>query len=156
MLAVMSSLRALGHGERGRFARLRRENICRWVRRTDPVMVRHFGGRTSEVLNTDAEGRMVSQMPRYANARLRPDVIVDIATLTGARNAGIEPSVGALFTSDDGLCQTLCLRPATKQRSVVAPAVGGRVPLIAGFTQPTSLTSAEGMWVAARSQPHSS
>ncbi len=71
-------------------------------------VVRHFGGRTSEVLNTDAEGRMVlADAIAYANARLRPDVIVDVATLTGAATMGLSRQLGALFTSDDGLAKRL-------------------------------------------------
>lgn len=43
----------------------------------------------------------------YANARLRPDVIIDIATLTGAATLGLSRQFGALFTADDGLAKRL-------------------------------------------------
>src|SRR5258707_1101621 len=48
-------------------------------------VITHFGGRTVEVLNTDAEGRLVlADALAYADAVLQPDIMVDIATLTGA------------------------------------------------------------------------
>ncbi|MBA3490304.1 MAG: leucyl aminopeptidase family protein, partial [Longispora sp.] len=47
-------------------------------------IVRHYGGKTSEILNTDAEGRVVlADALAYAVRRLRPDVLIDLATLTG-------------------------------------------------------------------------
>jgi leucyl aminopeptidase len=71
-------------------------------------VITHFGGRTSEVLNTDAEGRLVlADALAYADATLDPDVIVDIATLTGAASLGLGKRHGALFTSDDRLAEAL-------------------------------------------------
>lgn len=53
-------------------------------------VVTHFGGATTEIVNTDAEGRIVlADALAYAVRRLRPDVIVDIATLTGAATLGL-------------------------------------------------------------------
>ena len=47
-------------------------------------VVTHYGGTTVEIGNTDAEGRIVlADALAYADKVLRPDVIVDIATLTG-------------------------------------------------------------------------
>src|SRR5262249_40867260 len=49
-------------------------------------VVRHYGGATTEVLNTDAEGRLVlADALSYAVRRLRPDMLIDLATLTGAQ-----------------------------------------------------------------------
>ena len=71
-------------------------------------VVRHFGGRTSEVLNTDAEGRMVlADAIAYANARLRPDVIVDVATLTGAATLDSVAYSVRCLPPDDGLAKRL-------------------------------------------------
>jgi leucyl aminopeptidase len=71
-------------------------------------VVRHFGGRTSEIGNTDAEGRLVlGDAIAYAAARLRPSVIVDIATLTGAMKIALGLRVGGLFATDDGLAEAL-------------------------------------------------
>ena len=67
-----------------------------------------YGGRTVEVLNTDAEGRLVlADALAYADAELEPDVIVDIATLTGAASLGLGKRHGALFTNRDGLASAL-------------------------------------------------
>jgi leucyl aminopeptidase len=68
----------------------------------------HFGGRTVEVLNTDAEGRLVlADAMAYADARLAPDVLVDLATLTGAASLGLGRQHAALYTADDDLAAEL-------------------------------------------------
>ena len=60
-------------------------------------------GKTVEVLNTDAEGRLVlADVLHYATA-LNPDCIVDLATLTGACMVGLGPNYAGLFTSDEAL-----------------------------------------------------
>lgn len=71
-------------------------------------VVRHYGGQTSEVRNTDAEGRMVlADALAYAAARLQPDAIVDLATLTGAATLGLSRVFGALYSADEGLALAL-------------------------------------------------
>jgi leucyl aminopeptidase len=65
-----------------------------------------FGGTTVEVANTDAEGRMVlADGLAYADAELEPDVLVDVATLTGAATLGLGRGHGALYTHDDALAR---------------------------------------------------
>jgi leucyl aminopeptidase len=67
-----------------------------------------FGGRTVEVLNTDAEGRLVlADAIAYADATLEPDQIVDVATLTGAARIALGGSVAALYSTDDDLAAAL-------------------------------------------------
>jgi leucyl aminopeptidase len=67
-------------------------------------VVRHFGGRTTEVTNTDAEGRMVlADAMAYAAARLRPDLLVDVATLTGGMKVSLGLRTGGVFTNTDPL-----------------------------------------------------
>ena len=62
------------------------------------------GGRTVEVANTDAEGRLVlADALAYADAELDPDVLIDVATLTGASSVGLGKQHGALFSADDAL-----------------------------------------------------
>ncbi|MGZ4604361.1 MAG: leucyl aminopeptidase [Kineosporiaceae bacterium] len=71
-------------------------------------VIRHYGGRTVEVFNTDAEGRLVlADALAYADAHLDPDVLVDIATLTGAASLGLGRRHGALYTADDALAADL-------------------------------------------------
>lgn len=71
-------------------------------------VVRHPDGRTTEVLNTDAEGRLVlADCLAYAATRLRPDAIVDIATLTGAATVGLGRQHAALYSPQDRLARAL-------------------------------------------------
>ena len=67
-----------------------------------------YGGRTTEVLNTDAEGRLVlADAMAYAVDELDPAVLVDVATLTGAIKVALGQRVGAFFTNDDRLAARL-------------------------------------------------
>jgi leucyl aminopeptidase len=67
-----------------------------------------YGGRTVEVLNTDAEGRLVlADAIAYADRDLRADVIVDVATLTGAMPVALGKRHAGLFASDDELAAQL-------------------------------------------------
>jgi leucyl aminopeptidase len=67
-------------------------------------VVRHYGGTTTEVGNTDAEGRMVlADALAYGVRRFRPDAVVDVATLTGAMKVALGLRTGGLFATDDDL-----------------------------------------------------
>ena len=71
-------------------------------------VLRHYGGRTSEVTNTDAEGRLVmADALAYADAEIEPDVVVDVATLTGAMKVALGQRVGGFFTNHEALAITL-------------------------------------------------
>jgi leucyl aminopeptidase len=71
-------------------------------------VVRHVGGRTTEVLNTDAEGRMVlADGLAYARLELGATVLVDVATLTGAMKVALGTKTAGLFASTDGLAEAL-------------------------------------------------
>jgi leucyl aminopeptidase len=71
-------------------------------------VVRHYGGRTTEVTNTDAEGRLVlADALAYAVAELSPAAIVDVATLTGGIKVALGQQVGGLFANDDALADAL-------------------------------------------------
>ena len=71
-------------------------------------VLRHYGGRTSEVGNTDAEGRLVlGDALAYAVAEIRPDALVDVATLTGAVKTTLGLRTGGLFANDDALAALL-------------------------------------------------
>ncbi|MFY9782138.1 MAG: leucyl aminopeptidase family protein [Acidimicrobiales bacterium] len=64
-------------------------------------------GMTIEVLNTDAEGRLILADGLTLAVDADPDVIVDVATLTGAQNVSLGDEVGAMFVSNDGLAEAL-------------------------------------------------
>lgn len=67
-------------------------------------VVRHYGGLTSEIQNTDAEGRIVlADALAYAVRRLAPDVVVDLATLTGAQSVALGKKTAAVYADDDAL-----------------------------------------------------
>lgn len=71
-------------------------------------VIRHWGGRTTEVGNTDAEGRLVlADALAYAVSELSPTLVVDIATLTGAVKVALGQQVGGLFANDDVLAAAL-------------------------------------------------
>lgn len=71
-------------------------------------VVRHYGGRTTRVDNTDAEGRMVlADALAYGTATYRPDVVVDVATLTGAMKVALGLRTGGLFATDDALAERI-------------------------------------------------
>jgi leucyl aminopeptidase len=63
-------------------------------------VITHVDGSSTEVRNTDAEGRLVlADLLAYAVAELSPDVLVDVATLTGAATMALSREYGALYTS---------------------------------------------------------
>jgi leucyl aminopeptidase len=64
-------------------------------------------GTTIEVLNTDAEGRLVLADGLSLAAELEPDAIVDVATLTGAARVALGPDVAALFGTDSELVESI-------------------------------------------------
>ncbi len=71
-------------------------------------VVRHVGGRTTEVLNTDAEGRMVlADGLAYARLELGATALVDVATLTGAMKVALGVRTGGLHATSDALADAL-------------------------------------------------
>jgi leucyl aminopeptidase len=71
-------------------------------------VVRHYGGRTTEIRNTDAEGRIVlADALAYAAARLRPTALVDIATLTGGVKVALGTGTAGYFATSDDLASEL-------------------------------------------------
>jgi len=66
------------------------------------------GGTTVEIANTDAEGRLVlADALAWADAALDPDVLIDVATLTGAASLGLGKQHAALYGTDDALVAAL-------------------------------------------------
>ena len=71
-------------------------------------VIKHYGGTTVEVINTDAEGRLVlADGLAYADKNLDPDYLIDIATLTGAATLGLGRQYGAMYTRNTKLARTL-------------------------------------------------
>jgi leucyl aminopeptidase len=71
-------------------------------------VITQYGGLTVEVLNTDAEGRLVlADALVYADRDLQADVVVDVATLTGAMPVALGRRHAGMFASDDALAAQL-------------------------------------------------
>ena len=70
-------------------------------------VVTSMSGQTIEVLNTDAEGRLVLCDALTYAERFKPRAVVDIATLTGACVVALGAVRSGLFSSDDALAQSL-------------------------------------------------
>jgi len=64
-------------------------------------------GMTIEVLNTDAEGRLVLADGLALAVEANPDAIIDVATLTGAQAVALGDEIGGLFASTDELAELL-------------------------------------------------
>ena len=101
-------------------------------------VIRHYGGRTTEVTNTDAEGRLVlGDGLAYAVAQVRPDVVVDVATLTGAMKVALGQQVGGLFANRDALAERL------RAASLEAGEPLWRMPLAEAYEPKLSSTVAD-------------
>ncbi len=71
-------------------------------------VVKSYSGKTIEILNTDAEGRLVlADMLYYAQQRFSPKYMVDLATLTGAIIVGLGHEYAGLFSNHDELAAKL-------------------------------------------------
>ena len=108
VIAAMSALAKLGIADKVTGLVAAAENMPSGsAYRPGDVLVA-FGGRTVEVLNTDAEGRLVlADAIAYADAMLKPDQIVDLATLTGAARIALGGSLAALYSTSEELAAAL-------------------------------------------------
>ena len=71
-------------------------------------IVKSYSGKTVEILNTDAEGRLVlADALTYTEEKFRPKFIVDLATLTGAIIVSLGSEYAGLFSNDDKLSNQL-------------------------------------------------
>jgi leucyl aminopeptidase len=83
------------------------ENLPSGTAQRPGDVIRHRGGTTSEVLNTDAEGRLVLADALAYLAEKKPQCIVDTATLTGACMVALGTDIAGAFGNDDVLAQEL-------------------------------------------------
>ncbi|MGN9784821.1 leucyl aminopeptidase [Nonomuraea sp. ZG12] len=108
VIAVLGALAELGAPVRVTGLIASAENMPSGTAQRPSDVITQYGGRTVEVLNTDAEGRLVlADALAYADAELDPDVVVDIATLTGAITVALGRDVGAVYSTDDDLAKQL-------------------------------------------------
>lgn len=84
---------------------LAENSVASHAMRPDDVICMH-SGKTVEINNTDAEGRLVlSDGVSHASHHLNPQVIIDMATLTGAQGMATGKYFGALYCNDEELEQ---------------------------------------------------
>ena len=76
-------------------------------------VITHYGGKTAEVLNTDAEGRLILADALAVAAETEPDAIVDVATLTGSIVVALGNDMTGVFCNDDALATEI--RDASEQ-----------------------------------------
>ncbi|WP_067478497.1 leucyl aminopeptidase [Actinomadura hibisca] len=79
------------------------ENMPSGTAQRPSDVIRIYGGTTVEVLNTDAEGRLVMADALVRAGEDAPDVIVDIATLTGAQLVALGTRTAGVMANDDAL-----------------------------------------------------
>lgn len=72
-------------------------------------IIRMRNGKTVEIDNTDAEGRLVLADAMVAACEQNPELLIDFATLTGAARVAVGTEIGAMFASDAGLATELAL-----------------------------------------------
>jgi leucyl aminopeptidase len=71
-------------------------------------IVRSFSGKTIEINNTDAEGRLIlADALSYVIQIYKPDAVVDLATLTGACVVALGERIAGVFSPDDRMSETL-------------------------------------------------
>lgn len=98
-LAVMSALKDLKANVKVTALLMCAENAISGTAQRPGDVITHYGGKTVEVLNTDAEGRLVlADGLAFAVKHLKPDYLVDIATLTGAASLGLGKQYAALYS----------------------------------------------------------
>ena len=104
VLCVVSALPELAPRVRVTALLMCAENAVSGTAQRPSDVITHFGGTTTEVLNTDAEGRLVlADGLAYANLKLKPDYLIDVATLTGSATLGLGRQYAAMYSRDDKL-----------------------------------------------------
>ena len=84
------------------------ENMVSGVAQRPGDIVKSYSGKTIEVLNTDAEGRLVlADALTYTEKKFKPKFIIDLATLTGAIIVSLGSEYAGLFSNDDKLSKQL-------------------------------------------------
>jgi len=91
-------------------------------------VVTSMSGQTIEVINTDAEGRLVlADVLHYTQERFKPRLIVDLATLTGAIITSLGNEYAGMFSNNDDLCDALSAAGEAESEKV------WRMPMTSGY-----------------------
>ena len=105
------------------------ENMISGTAQRPSDVITQYGGTTVEIINTDAEGRLVlADGLAYADLELNPDYLLDVATLTGSASLGLGKQYGAMFSRNTSLSARL---------HQIGESIGDRVwpmPLVDDYT----------------------
>jgi len=108
ILATLTALEELQPNIRVTALMMCAENAFSGTAQRPSDVITHYGGTTVEVIDTDAEGRLVlADGLAYADKNLDPDYLVDIATLTGSATLGLGKQHAAMYTRDEQLARDL-------------------------------------------------
>ena len=84
------------------------ENMVSGIAQRPGDIVKSYSGKTIEVLNTDAEGRLVlADALTFTEKKFKPKIIIDLATLTGAIIVCLGSEYAGLFSNDDKLAKQI-------------------------------------------------
>jgi leucyl aminopeptidase len=105
---LMQALVASGHQEKVVAVTCMAENMPSSNAQRPGDVIKTYSGKTVEVLNTDAEGRLVlSDGLWYAGTHLNPSYIIDLATLTGSIVVALGHEATGLWSNDDDLLENI-------------------------------------------------
>ena len=109
------------------------ENMVSGTAQRPSDVITQFGGTTVEVINTDAEGRLVlADGLAYADLELKPDYLLDIATLTGSATLGLGKQYAAMYSRNLALTTTLHeIGERTGDRVWMMPLIDDYLPALA-------------------------
>ena len=108
ILSVVSAMPSVAPKVRVTALLMCAENALSATAQRPSDVITHYGGTTVEVINTDAEGRLVlADGLAFADLNLDPDYLVDVATLTGAATLGLGRQYGAMYTRNNALAKKL-------------------------------------------------
>lgn len=106
ILGAIRSAAALGINCRITGLLMCAENLLSATSQRPSDVITHYDGQTVEVIDTDAEGRLVlADGLGYAVEKLNPDYLIDLATLTGAATLGLSRHYAAMYTRDNALAK---------------------------------------------------
>jgi leucyl aminopeptidase len=110
--AVMAAMQAIAEEKLGRLDVIAlvpaAENLPSSTALKPGDIITQYGGKTVEVLNTDAEGRLIlADALAYGVEQYKPDAVIDVATLTGAVIIGLGHHRTGLLSNNDALAESV-------------------------------------------------
>jgi leucyl aminopeptidase len=107
VLALMAAVAAVGSSVEGHALVASAENMPDGAAYRPGDVFGSLDGKTVEIINTDAEGRLVLADALAYARKLDPDLIVDAATLTGACVVALGKTCSAFYTDDDSIARQM-------------------------------------------------